>query len=385
MERVSGTVPKMLFAAFVCIIVITAAFYMLRTDGTEESPLFVSVDDAKVCFISGNFSVAITRDWPRVIFKHEADPSSPTFEVGYSRMYAHNDSNGNGMFDADEATLTMFLDSNHVEWEMTPLVQNYSNELGGYASFGMRSELNAYIVGENETLVMSNWANLSFWFSITEKPVEYANSKGTFVIDGGTQLRMNFSLVINDCIDAENLVLAQFLQGGASTNMFTLLESDGDGHTETTLISGAIDERELEDVYPHEFRATSYPTQEILFSKEDGVDQAFYYWGSESLTTNGDNTSAVDINSSYYTTGNGMMLHSILGIDNCTSQIDYESSAGIIESGFVGSVRDWIREYSGTVLLVCAVVASLIAIGLVARRRRKRSCRNETAQVEEPD
>jgi hypothetical protein len=163
------------------------------------------------------------------------------------------------------------------------------------------------------------------------------------------------------------------------------LESDGEDHTETTIISGAIDETELEGVYPHEFRATSNPTQEILFSKDGGVDQACYYWGSEALTNNSDNASAVDIDSSYYTTGNGMMLHSILDIDNCTSQIDYDSSAGIIESGFVGSVRDWIREYSETVLLVCVVVASLVAIGLVARRRRKRSCTDETAQVEEPD
>jgi len=382
---VSGTVPKRLFVAFACLVVTSVAFSELGAGNAEEQTLFVNVDDAKVVFLSGNFTVAITRDWPRVIFKHEADPFSPTFEVSYPRMYAHNDSNGDGMFDADEATHTMFLDSNHVEWEMTPLVQNYSSELGEYASFGMQSELNAYMAAENETLVMSNWANLSFWFSITEKPVEYSNSKGTYVFDGGTQLRMNFSLVINDCIDAENLILAQFLQGGASTNMFTLLESDGDDHVETTMISGAIDERELEDVYPHEFRTTSYPTQEILFSKEDGVDQAFYYWGSEALTTYGDNTSAVDINSSYYTTGNGMMLNSILDIDNCTSQIDFESSAGIIESGFVGSVRDWIREYSGTVLLACAVVASLIAIGLFARRRRKQSCINETPQVEEPD
>jgi hypothetical protein len=382
---VNGTVPKRLFVAFACLVVTSVAFSEIGAGNAEEQTLFVSIDPTKVCFISGNFTVAITRDWPRVIFKHETDPFSPTFEVSYPRMYAHNDSNGNGMFDADEATLTMFLDSNHVEWEMTSLVQNYSSELGGYASFGMRSELNAYIVSENETLVMSNWATLSFWFSITEKPMEYSNSKGTYVIDGGNELRMNFSLVINDCIDAENLVLAQFLQGGASTNMFTLLESDGDDHNETTLITGSIDERELEDMYPHEFRVTPYPTQEILFSKEDGVDQAFYYWGSEALTTDGDDTSAVDINSSYYTTGNGMMLHSILNIDNSTSQIDFESSAGIIESGFVGSVRDWIREYSETVLLVCAVVASLIAIGMFARRRRKRLCTNEAPPVEEPD
>ncbi len=381
----SSTVPKRLFVAFACLIVTTVAFSGMGVGDDEEYNLFVSIDDAKVCFISGNFSVAVTRDWPRVIFKHEADPFSPTFEVSCPRMYAHNDTDGDGLFDLDEAILTMFLDSNHVEWEMTPIVQNYSSEFGGYASFGMRTELNAYVVDENETLVMSDWAHLSFWFSITEKSVEYANSNGTYEVGGGTQLRMNFSLFINDCIDADGLVLSQFLQGGASTSMFTLLESDGEDQTVPTIISGTVDERELDAAYPHEFRATSYPTQEILFSKEDGVDQAYYYWGSEAQAVNGDNSTVVDIDSSYYTTGNGMMLHSIFCIDNSTTQLDYESSTGIFESGFIGGVRDWIREYSEPLMLFCVVTASLIAVGLVLRQRRKRRALSDAPEVDKKE
>jgi len=382
---VSGTVPKRLFVAFACLAMTTTAFSEFAASGSEEYTLFVSVDDAKVSIVSGNFTVRITRDWPRVIFWHEIDPFSPTFEVSFPRIHAHNDSDGDGLFDAEEAVLTAFLDSNHVEWNMTPIDQGYNSQSGEHASFSMRSELNAYLVAENETLVMSNWALLSFWFSITENPVEYSNSKGVYVVGGGTQLRMNFSLVVNECIDVESFVLEQFLQGGASTNMFELLESDGNNDTETTVISGTIDERKFENGYPHEFRATPNPVQEILFAKEDGVTQAFYRWGSEVLVDQGDNSTAVDIDSSYFTTGNGMMLHSIIAIDNCTNQIDFESSTGIFESGFIGGVRDWIREYSELVVLIGVVTVSLVIVAMVMRRRRKRSGVSEAAPVEELD
>lgn len=369
----NAAVPKSIFVAIAFIVMTIVTFSESGNGDSEDYSLFVSIDDAKVCFISGNFSVAITRDWPRVIFKHEDDPFSPTFEVSCPRMYAHNDTNDDGLFDLSEAALTVFLDSNHVEWNMTSIDQGYSSELGEYAAFGMRSELNAYLVEENETLVRSDWANLSFWFSISERSVEYANSRGSYVIEGGTQLRMNFSLTVNDCIEMDALVLEQFLQGGGSTNMFHLIESTGGDETCVTNISGALDEREFEEDFAHEFSSTSEPTQEILFAKEDGVVQAFYRWSSEVVADCEGNTSALDLNSSYFTTGNGMMLHSGIAIDNCTKRVDHESSVGLFESGFVGSMSDWIRKYSWSVLLICSVAVVLILLSLMLHRRRGRS------------
>ncbi|UCE80889.1 MAG: hypothetical protein JSV94_00100 [Methanobacteriota archaeon] len=363
--------PNIVFVAIACVIMTTTAFSEFRSAGSEDYALFVSVDDAKVCFISGNFSVAITRDWPRVIFKHEEDPFSPTFEVSCPRMYGHNDTDGDGLFDLSEATYTMFLDSNHVEWNMTSIEQGFNNELGEYAAFGMGSSLNAYLVENNETLVLSDWASLMFWFSISEKSAEYTNSMGSYVIDGGTQLRMNFSLSVKDYIEMDALVLERFLQGGGSTNMFHLIESTGDDEAYVTKVSGTIDERESEEAIIHEFSCTSEPMQEILFAKEDGIAQAFYRWDSKAISDYADNTSISDLESSYFTTGNGMMLHSRLEIDNRTLQVAHEASVGLLEAGFVGSVSDWIREYSWSVLIVCSVAIALVLIPVFLRRGRK--------------
>ena len=366
----NNAVPKSIFVALALVIVSAAGSSGAKDDDSEEYDLFVSVDDTKVCVISGNFSVAITLDWPRVIFKHEEDPFSPTFEVSCPRMYVYNDTDGDGLFGLPETVLTVFLDSNHVSWNLTDIDQGYNHELGEYVVFGMRSELNTYSVGENETLVTPGWASLSFWYSISEEPVEHMNSRGTYTVDGGTQLRVNFSLIIHECIEMNALVFEQFLQGGGSTNMFHLVESDGDDDY-VTKISATIDERVDGEDYSQDYAATSEPFQEIRFAKEDGSVQALYRWGSEASVDIGANTSTPDLNSSYFTTGNGMMLHSQIVLDNCTNQIDHDSVIGLVESGFVGSVTDWMREYSWSIALLSCVIAALVILSLLRWMKRR--------------
>ena len=371
-ERVNATAPKrIIIMAIACFAMTTASVPGWSVNASDDYVLFVSVDDTKVCFLSGNFSVAVTRDWPRVIFWHDGDPFSPHFEVSCPRMYAHNDSDGDGVYDPQEAFLTMFLDSNHVEWNMTPVDQGYTSELGRYATFGMSTEMNAYVVGDNETLKWPRWASLSFWFSISERLVELSNPKGVYIIGGSTQLRMNYTLTVNYCIDMDALVLEQFLQGGASTNMFHLTEYVN-GETSITEVDGTVDERESGDDFAHEFAAAPAPVQEILFAKEDGVVQAFYRWGSELVADPEGNASSIDIDSTYYTVGNGMMLHSRIAIGNCTDRMDLEASVGLFESGFVGSVTDWIREYSTPVILIVSVALAATILPFLWLRKRKR-------------
>lgn len=373
---------KRIFVALIGLTMITVGVPNLATGDSEDYNLFVSVDDTKVTLVSGNFSVAVTRDWPRVIFKHEVDPFSPYFEVSYPRMYVHNDSDCDGIFDHDEADLTVFLDSNHVEWNLSAIDQGFTDELGEYASFGMRSSLNAYTVGDNETLVKSRWANMTFWFFIAELPVQYGSSRGDYIVDGGTQLRMNFTLSVRKGVETGCLVMEQFLQGGASTNMFHLFESNVDGLTEVKETLATVDERVLVDNYSHSFNCTENAMQKIQFAKEDGIVQAFYLWGSDALVEASENRSARPVNSSYFTTGNGMMLHSILPIDNITTEVSHEYSTGIYESGFVGSVRDWLKEESAlvSILLIAAVAIGATA---VAWRRKQREPRGEDTEKDD--
>ena len=363
---------KKVFVAAICLSLFIVSLPLPAVAASEDYTLFVGVDDKKVTLLSGNFSVRVTTDWPRVIFWHELDPFSPSFEISYPRIYVHNDSDCDGMYDSGEAGLTVFLDSNHVEWNLTDIVQGFSKGCGEYASFGMRASLNAYFVGENETLVWSDWANMTFWFFIAQLPVEYENTRGAYVVEGGTQLRMNFTLSISEDVDADCLVLEQFLQGGASTNTFHLYQSNVDGGTDVCEVLATVDERLTGENYSHEFNVTSSPMQKVQFAKEDGVVQAFYLWSSDAVTATGVESAARVVNSSYFTTGNGMMLHSLLPIGNATSGVSHEYSTGIYESGFVGGVRDWLKEESVIVsVLILAAIAVSVALLLMRRRMKK--------------
>lgn len=379
METVTS---KRVFAAAACLSLVIGCLPVFAAADSEDYMLFVSVDDKKVTILSGNFSVRVTTDWPRVIFWHEVDPFSPSFEVSYPRMYMHNDSDRDGVFDNGEADLTVFLDSNHVEWDLTNITQGFSEEWGEYAYFGMRSSLNAYLVGENETLVETNWANMTFWFFIAEFPIEYQNSMGGYVVEGMTQLRMNFTLSFNKNVRMDNLVIEQFLQGGASTSVFHLYESTADGDTEVREVSSTVDERLLDDNCSHAFNDTTSPMQKVQFAKEDGVVQAFYLWSSDALLGTSEDNSAYLVNSSYFTTGNGMVLHSLLPVDNDTTEASHVCSTGIYESGFVGGVKEWLREDSviASILLATAVV---IGLTLWVWRRRLRQSRPEDSKADE--
>lgn len=332
--------------------------------------LYVSLDDAKVNFLSGNFSVAVTRDWPRVIFKHDLDPFSPTFEVSCPRMYLFNDTNEDGMFDMTEITRTIFLDSNHVEWNLTAHEQGYDDVCGVYALIGLSAVLNTYVVAGNETKMESGWASLRFYFSITENPVAYSNSMGEYIVDGKTCMRLNFSLEVHDYIESDGVVLEHHLQGGGSTNMFSLYECLDGVQTIVTEVEGTVDERDLGEDYTNDFKETVDPIQRICFSREDDVQQAFYHWSSEAAFGDEDCDGSCEVNSSYFTTGAGMTLHSVYAITNETEVVAHGSSLGILEEGFVGSVSDWMKENIVEVVLAVSAVAILVLV-FVAYKRRK--------------
>jgi hypothetical protein len=371
---VAAAASKRILAASLGLAMLIASTMVSSGADAEEYELSVSIDDAKINLHSGNFSVAITRDWPRVIFKHELDPFSPTFEVSCPRMYLFNDTDGDGIFDPPEAEFTVFLDSNHVNWNLSAFEQDYSSQYGQYVVVGMNASVHTYVVGENETLVVSDWALLSFWFFLAEESVVCECPGGTYVIDGKTQMRMNFTLRLNDYLDVDGVVLEQMLQGGGSTNMFQLVEGFPIGGTTTTGISALVDEREVEADYAHEFRETSDLVQKTRFAKEDGVVQAFYFWETEAMMDGEASNAAALVNSSYFTTGAGMTLHSILPMDNHTTMVSLGSTMGIYESGFIGSVRDWIREYIIAFVIVCGVIVAA-SLTLAARRLRRKTPR----------
>jgi len=371
---VATAASKRILAASLGLAMLITSTMVSGGVDNEEYELSASIDDAKINLHSGNFSVAITRDWPRVIFKHDLDPFSPTFEVSCPRMYLFNDTDGDGIFDPPEAEFTVFLDSNHVNWNLLAFEQNYSSQYGQYVVVGMNASVHAYVVGENETLVHSDWALLSFWFFLAEEPVTYECPGGTYIIDGKTQMRMNYTLKLNDHLDVDGVVLEHMLQGGGSTNMFQLVEGLPYGGTTTTEISALVDEREVEGDYSRDFWETSDLVQETRFAKEDGVVQAFYFWETEAMMGGTALNTTALVNSSYFTTGAGMILHSILPVDNHTTMVSQGSTMGIYESGFIGSVSDWIQEYIIVFVVVCGTIV-VVSLTLAVRRMRRKTVR----------
>lgn len=371
---VASATSVRILTALVVFAVLVGTLSVGAANGEDEYELSLDIDEAKVSIVSGNLSVKVTRDWPRVIFWHELDPFSPHFEVSYPKMYSFNDTDGDRIFDPLEADYTMFLDSNHIEWNITAYEKGFIEERGEYALVGMNATVHAYVVGENETIAVQDWAELSFWVIVSESSVTYNCPGGSYVVNGKTELRMGFSLHVNVCLDSDGLVLEQLLQGGGSTNTFQLIQANSTGGNTTTEVSGLVDERNVEEDYSHEFLETSHAIQVIRIANDEGVAKAFYQWESETEVVDGESVRNATVDSSYYTNGAGMILHSLLAVGNCTTEMSHASSVGIYESGFVGSISDWIKEYMVPFTAICAVIA-VASITFLYRRRKARAVR----------
>ncbi len=336
----------------------------------DDYAIFVSVDETKVSIVSGNLTVAVTRDWPRVLFWHSVDPFSPTFEIGFPKLYLFNDTDGDGRFCRSEAVYTVYLDSNRVEWNLSSVSSDYTYELGESVSFSMTATASAF----NDTLdappAVESWANVTFWFRVAENPTTVTNPAGSYGLSGKTDMLVEMSIEVTNRTEFDAVALERFLQGGGTTEMFEILE-DGRGGSVSAVLSSRVDESVGDENFTRPLNMTDSAVQSIDFAKDDRTVQAFYSWGSEAVDASGASP-GVHLNSSCFTTGGGLILHSVVPLSNGTASISHDSSVGIVEEGFVGAMTDWIREHSlalGSSVGVAAVVV-VVALHLVLRRRR---------------
>jgi len=366
------------FAVSMLCSLLLVSCVALPSFADEEHFLDYSEDNFKAAFISGNFTAAVTHDYPRVVFQHSTDPFSPTFEVGYPRVYLFNDSNTDGMFSESEIEYVSYLDENHVYWNVTPVEFLNDTEAGEYAHFRMNATLDLYLGLDNETVSIQEWANVTFWFRISEKNVTRSNSLGSYVIKGGTDLTLNFTLDIRKSINSTGVVFEQLLQGGGSAYMFILKQLDSEASVIDKTISSRFDERVNGTDFTNDFLAPSLAQQEIDFAKEDGLVKAYYRWDSlPAMSTDGDELDA-PISCSYYTTGTGMILHSAYMVSNSTGSLFQDASLGINESAFTAKITDWIKENAVAITLVTATIVGIIAgVGFLMRYRRRRKAEVE--------
>lgn len=345
----------------------------VRADDGEHF-LQYSEDNFKVVFISGNLTAAVTHDWPRVVLWHSTDPFTPTFELGFPRIHLFNDTDGDGVFSRSEAVFVSYLDSNHVTWNYTNV--EFVNETAGNecARFRMNTTLSIYGGEDNETVILPNWAYVTFWFSIAESNITFSNSIGSYVVRGMLDLRINFTLDLLAPVDVEGFAVEQLLQGGGSTYMFTLKEKGSHSRLVNNLISSRVDETTNGDDFTHVFMQAPFAAQEIAYSKEDGTEQAMFYWDSEPRSNRSGTWTSIASNASYFTTGTGMILHTSYSLPNDVSSIFQSLHIGISEPGFVQHLRDWFMDNLGLIIAVLALIVGAIVVAvLIVRYARRRS------------
>lgn len=337
-----------------------------------EHFLDYSEDNFKVVFISGNLTAAVTYDWPRVVFQHSTALLAPTFEVGMPLLYLFNDTNPDGVFDQSEMVYVSYLDAHHnVTWTVSSVEFGSETMPGEYAQFRMNASLSLVNDFENPTALVEDWANITFWFRITENPVVYSNTYGSYTVVGKTDLKMNFTLEIKKHINVSGIALEQSLKGGGSTYMFQIREDAGGGDTRVTSVSSRDDETVRGLNFTHMLNETSLGCQEIDFSKADGVVQAHYHYSSEPISLARGTMHATPMNSSYYTTGSGLKLNIAYSIDNETDTITHESSLGLDEHGFVSKVKDWFTENLPWLLIISGGIVAVVSISILVIMLRK--------------
>ena len=337
-----------------------------------EHFLDYSEDNFKVVFISGNLTAAVTYGWPLVVFQHSSALLAPNFEVGVPLLYLFNDTNPDGVFDQSEMVYVSYLDAHHnVTWTMSSVEFGNETGPGEYAQLRMNTSLSLFNDLENLTAQVEDWANITFWFRITENPVVYTNMYGSYTVMGKTDLKMNFTLEIKKHINVSGIALEQLLKGGGSTYMFQIKEDAGGGGTRVTSVSSRDDETVSGLNLTHKLNETSLGSQDIDFSKADGVVQAHYHYSSEPISLARGRMNATPMNSSYYTTGTGLKLNIAYSIDNETDAIIHDSSVGLDELGFVSRVKDWFKENLSWLLIISGSITAVVSISILVTMLRK--------------
>lgn len=338
----------------------------------EEHFLDYSEDNFKVVFISGNLTAAVTHDWPRIVFEHSTDPFSPTFEVGFPRMFLYNDSNADDLFELSELTYVSYLDENHVAWNVTPVEFRNDPVAGELASFRVNTTLALYNGLDNETVAIHDWANIAFWFGISQRNTYNTNSLGSYLVRGRTDLTFNFTIDVLKPVNTTGVVMESLLQGGGSTYMFIVRQQGTHRSVVDEFVSARVDETVLGANFTHVFSETTLPDQQISFAKEDRTVQAYYRWDSEPTIKRADNLSYASMHDSYFTTGTGMIMHKSYTVGNETGSIFQEAFIGIDETGFSGKITNWLRDNIWMVVAFTGGMAALIVISAVVLGRTKR-------------
>jgi hypothetical protein len=276
-----------------------------------------------------------------------------------------------------------YLDAHHnVTWTLWPTVIDEYPDGSEYALFKMNASISLYAGPDDVYPVIEGWANVTFNFVISEMPLLCQNSLGSYLIDGKIAMKVNFTLDIDKHINATGLAMEHFLKGGGSTFMFVLKEDTPLG-IRFTNVSSREDETSNGLEFTHVMNQTTLPYQQIQFAKEDGTVQAYFRYDSEPTTIVAGVTETARMDSSYFTTGDGLVLHTAFSFSNETDSLSYESHLGLDESGFTSSVEDWLERNLPLIMVIAGsiiTVAACIMFLVLLKRHRSEAAKEPSAE-----
>jgi hypothetical protein len=351
----------MVAAVALSVAMLVSVTALVALGDPPEHFLEYSEDNFKTQFISGNLTASMPRDWPRVDFQHSENLFAPMFEIGMTRMFLFNDTNGDEVFSRSEAAYTGFLDSEYVEWNMTAVKfsQSGTGESAEVSMSTMVSLYRGYVDDTEDDPAITDWANITFRFLVSEHSVTHMNSLGRYVVAGKTDLQIRMSIEVQKKVNTTRLALEQVLLGGGSVHHFILKEGASNSTAAVlTPVSYRSDERGQGLSFTHRFHQTSLPTQDVDFAKADGVVQAYYRFSSEPTTELQGDVRPVGLNSSYYSTGASLVVCPSYTMGNESDNLAHEMSIGLEMSGFV-RVRDWV---AANLPLLAIVGGGLVAL-----------------------
>ena len=360
------------------MLVVVAMISVPVAGAEEEHFLEYREYNFAVNFISGNLTATVTpatiapRDWPRIIFWHSTDLLSPIFDVGISTIYLFNDTNDDKVFARSEATHIAYLSTLYnVTWNATAVEFGNDTPGGEYAWLRANAVIGLFDSPEDEYPIIDEWANVTFWFRISQKSVTRSNSYGIYAIQGMVDVRINFELEVLQQVNASGIVLEHGLSAGGSADMFMIREDVGLPTPQLTLADSRDDETVNGDNFTHPMRKTILPCQDILFTKEDQTVQAHYRISSEPYISYNQGIYQVPMGISYYTNGDGLVAHTAYFPVDSNETISHEIVVGIDESGFTPRFRDWVKDNLAMVMIVTGSIAAVVSISLLVFILRK--------------
>lgn len=371
--------------AVLCAALLLLLSVSLLVPTAQKHFLGYTEDSYKVAFVSGNFSAAVTRDMPRVVFWHTDPVLSPEFDVSCRRLYLFNDTNHDGIFSPSEAVFTSELDSHHVTWTVSPVEFVNESAGNGYAHLWMRGKASLSLSAGDDPgkIAIPDWATVSFEFRIYNRGTNLSSALGSYAVAGRTEMPMSMSIELLKHIYADGIVLETYIHGGGSTDMLQLRQAVNPEYDRLTNLSVGVDESRNGSNFTHRFMELDRPVQDVNIAKDDGTVQAFYHFGSAPVSGSGPGAAIVQMNSSYFTDGAGLVLHQAFFIAPGLSTLTEESSLGINERGFNVGVGDWFQNHLAELMVVFGAISAavLLTVFIVMYRRYRKS---PTRETEEP-